>query len=407
MASSSASSAISSQLTTGTGDKLKKLQINKKESTSFLHKEASSSKLISILSINSANKLNNSTSKGGDTTLNNSTQSVLNNSNQVARSSVDHPVDCEEILVTIRKSERGFGFDLQSGINIVKVIPNSPAFNSGIKEGDVIVKINGTCVLSKEVNEITKMIHESNSFVSLTLRRKLSSVVPPPPTTTSTTATTGLSTSHSQEDNSLEHSTGGRNNNENVGGSRFNHSIMSTDSTNKNTLKNVTNQYNKSLSSQHQLQSKNSKKLSTSSAGEQIDLNKHNNEEGDNNSDEDDEDEHSNDEYIEYDQTNDDESRSVLINNPDIDMQPSVSVNIEMMTDDHLHNNDHRHHRKQHSMSDESFKKSRDDDTSMSAATITEDSSSKANRSRKGIKKVRVSVSFDKISIRLLINFTN
>ena len=35
----------------------------------------------------------------------------------------------EELQVTIRKSERGFGFELKNGILIVKVLPsNTPMF---------------------------------------------------------------------------------------------------------------------------------------------------------------------------------------------------------------------------------------------------------------------------------------
>jgi hypothetical protein len=87
-------------------------------------------------------------------------------------------LDFEEVLVTIRKSEKGFGFELRNGILVVKVLPNTPAFHAGIKVGDIILKVNGTCVRTKDPNEINTMIYESNSFVSLALQRK---VVAPKP----------------------------------------------------------------------------------------------------------------------------------------------------------------------------------------------------------------------------------
>jgi hypothetical protein len=33
-------------------------------------------------------------------------------------------LDFEEVLVTIRKSEKGFGFELRNGILVVKVLPS-------------------------------------------------------------------------------------------------------------------------------------------------------------------------------------------------------------------------------------------------------------------------------------------
>lgn len=133
---SSPKSTSTQSTTSSAGDKLKKLQISNSKSSSYLH---------------------NNNSK----------------SNEPTKS------DYEEILITIRKSERGFGFELKNGILIVRVLPNSPASNSGIRVGDLILKVNGTCVRSKDANEITNMIHESNSFVSLSLQRKIQPVVVP------------------------------------------------------------------------------------------------------------------------------------------------------------------------------------------------------------------------------------
>ena len=72
-------------------------------------------------------------------------------------------LDFEEVVVTIKKSERGFGFELRNGLLIVKVFPSkkklrstsfvqknlilylkfidTPAFYSGIKVGDIILKV--------------------------------------------------------------------------------------------------------------------------------------------------------------------------------------------------------------------------------------------------------------------------
>ena len=149
----------------GAGDKLKKLQIvTKKDSSSSFNKEMSSSRLNNIISASNLNSLINSS--------NGSSSNSSSNSNIVSLSTWE--ANYEEIVVTIKKSERGFGFELRNGILIVAVYPNTPASNSGIRVGDIILKVNGTCVRAKDQNEITNMIHESNSFVSLTLQRKIS-----------------------------------------------------------------------------------------------------------------------------------------------------------------------------------------------------------------------------------------
>ncbi len=42
-------------------------------------------------------------------------------------------LDYEEIVVTIRKSEKGFGFELRNGILIVKVLPSNYYFSNKIE----------------------------------------------------------------------------------------------------------------------------------------------------------------------------------------------------------------------------------------------------------------------------------
>lgn len=151
----------SSSTSSGTGDKLKKLQISSTSSSTTTNKKENNTN--TNLSYRSASSLFNT----------NKSQIIPDQSTATTQATKQ---DYEEILITIRKSEKGFGFELKNGILIVRVIPNSPAFNSGIKVGDLILKVNGTCVRSKDANEITSMIHESSSFVSLALQRKLAPV---------------------------------------------------------------------------------------------------------------------------------------------------------------------------------------------------------------------------------------
>ena len=76
---------------------------SKKDSISsfILTKEVSGSKLNSI---NSSSNLSSSTNKGPHVT--------------------DWDPNYDEVVVTIKKSERGFGFELRSGILIVAVYPS-------------------------------------------------------------------------------------------------------------------------------------------------------------------------------------------------------------------------------------------------------------------------------------------
>jgi hypothetical protein len=61
---------------------------------------------------------------------NNGSSSLSNNSNNSNNSTNNESnlngknFDFEEVVVTIKKSERGFGFDLRNGILIVKVFPS-------------------------------------------------------------------------------------------------------------------------------------------------------------------------------------------------------------------------------------------------------------------------------------------
>jgi hypothetical protein len=91
-------------------NRLKKLQLNKKESTSsfILTKEASSSKLTNIISSSNLSAFGGANSPGG--------------SNGAAGHEWDPSY--EEVVVTIKKSERGFGFELRNGILIIAVYPS-------------------------------------------------------------------------------------------------------------------------------------------------------------------------------------------------------------------------------------------------------------------------------------------
>jgi hypothetical protein len=103
--------------------RLKKLQLNKKESSSsfILMKEASSSKLTSIISSSSLG-----TYGGGGAGNSPSSGSGMNGASGHS-AATEWDANYEEVVVTIKKSERGFGFELRNGILIIAVYPSKRA----------------------------------------------------------------------------------------------------------------------------------------------------------------------------------------------------------------------------------------------------------------------------------------
>jgi hypothetical protein len=87
------------------------------------HRENSSSKLNQILSPNGSNPIANGLNAVGS--------SNINADNNTSGDSYPYNPDFKEISVTIRKSERGFGFDIRDGILITKVTKGNH-FNSKI-----------------------------------------------------------------------------------------------------------------------------------------------------------------------------------------------------------------------------------------------------------------------------------
>lgn len=98
-----------SRLSTSSSEKLKSLKLTKKEAQNVsMQKEVSSSRLI--------NTWNTSHHSGGESNGQAGGNSV--NSQQTMLP------DFEELVVTIKKSERGFGFDLKMGILVQNVYPS-------------------------------------------------------------------------------------------------------------------------------------------------------------------------------------------------------------------------------------------------------------------------------------------
>uniref|UniRef100_A0A8C5KQA2 Rho guanine nucleotide exchange factor 11 n=2 Tax=Jaculus jaculus TaxID=51337 RepID=A0A8C5KQA2_JACJA len=72
--------------------------------------------------------------------------------------------------VIIQKDQHGFGFTV-SGDRIVlvqSVRPGGAAMKAGVKEGDRIIKVNGTMVTNSSHLEVVKLI-KSGAYVALTL----------------------------------------------------------------------------------------------------------------------------------------------------------------------------------------------------------------------------------------------
>jgi hypothetical protein len=83
----------------------------------FMPRELSSSKLL-----NGGSYLVNDLGNGGGAA---SATSNSSSSTSAANNSSVSPPDFEELIVTIRKSERGFGFDLKNGILVQNVFPST------------------------------------------------------------------------------------------------------------------------------------------------------------------------------------------------------------------------------------------------------------------------------------------
>lgn len=58
-----------------------------------------------------------------------------------------------------------------TGSLVVSVVPNSPAYISGIKEGDVIVKANGEDLSDKTANYFTDMVSNTSEEIKLEIKR--------------------------------------------------------------------------------------------------------------------------------------------------------------------------------------------------------------------------------------------
>ncbi|XP_015781648.1 rho guanine nucleotide exchange factor 12 isoform X2 [Tetranychus urticae] len=73
--------------------------------------------------------------------------------------------------VIIRRDEKGFGLRV-SGDNPVRVEsvkPDGAAWKAGVRAGQVIIKVNGTCVLKHNHQPVVDMIKQCQSYVALTL----------------------------------------------------------------------------------------------------------------------------------------------------------------------------------------------------------------------------------------------
>lgn len=82
-----------------------------------------------------------------------------------------------DIRVKLKKEIEGIGIGMQEssdGIKVTKIIPGSPAEKSGaIKEGDIILKVNGESVEKLPLEKVSELIHNSKSDnVKVELKRK-------------------------------------------------------------------------------------------------------------------------------------------------------------------------------------------------------------------------------------------
>ena len=85
-------------------------------------------------------------------------------------SDTSETVGLVQCCVIIQKDQHGFGFTV-SGDRIVlvqSVRPGGAAMRAGVKEGDRIIKVNGTMVTNSSHLEVVKLIR-SGAYIALTL----------------------------------------------------------------------------------------------------------------------------------------------------------------------------------------------------------------------------------------------
>ena len=85
-------------------------------------------------------------------------------------SDTSETVGLVQCCVIIQKDQHGFGFTV-SGDRIVlvqSVRPGGAAMRAGVKEGDRIIKVNGTMVTNSSHLEVVKLIR-SGTYIALTL----------------------------------------------------------------------------------------------------------------------------------------------------------------------------------------------------------------------------------------------
>ena len=85
-------------------------------------------------------------------------------------SDTSETVGLVQCCVIIQKDQHGFGFTV-SGDHIIlvqSVRPGGAAMRAGVKEGDRIIKVNGTIVTNSSHLQVVKLI-KSGAYVALTL----------------------------------------------------------------------------------------------------------------------------------------------------------------------------------------------------------------------------------------------
>ena len=80
-------------------------------------------------------------------------------------------IDSEALAKNKNADKDSVGIDLHGGVYISNMYRNSPAYQAGVRPGDIIIKIDGKKVsTSKEVSQKVKESKVGDSLV-LTLRR--------------------------------------------------------------------------------------------------------------------------------------------------------------------------------------------------------------------------------------------